>query len=542
MSAAPQPTADTPDVPPANSDGGPWAPLAVPTFRALWLAILVGNIGTWVNDVAAAWVMAERTASPLMVAAVQSATTLPVVLFALLAGTLADIVDRRRYLIATQLWMLMVASALALLAHLDALGPWALLALTFALGTGAALAMPAQAATTPELVPRPLLAPAVALGSVSMNIARSIGPALGGLVVAQAGAAWAFALNAASFLGVVLVLWRWKREARVSTLPPERFAGALRAGLRYAGQASAFRAVLWKAASFFVFASAMPALLPVVVRGSLGAGAGTFGVLLGCIGVGAIGGALVLPRLRARVDRDRLVLAATLLCAASLVGLALLRNVPALGLVLLANGMGWISVLSSLQIAVQGAVPAWVRARALSLYIVVFSLGMASGSLLWGALAQRAGVPWALLAAAAGAVVAALWATRFRLAAAEGLDVAPSAHWPQPAVAAGHADDHGPVLVTVEYRIDAADRAEFLDLVRTLGRSRRRDGALEWRLFEDMAEPGLYQESFVLGSWLEHLRQHERVTGEERRLQARLHALHRDPAPPRVRHLGAGRG
>ena len=514
--------------------------MSQPTFRALWLAILVGNIGTWVHDVAAAWMMAERTGSALWVAAVQSATTLPVVVFALFAGTLADIVDRRRYLILTQLWMLCMASALALLAHLERLEPWSLLALTFALGSGAAMAMPAQAATTPELVPRTMLAPAVALNSVSMNIARSLGPALGGLVVAQFGITWAFAVNAVSFLGVAIVLWRWKREATTALLPPEAFGAALRAGLRYAGNAGVFQSVLLKSASFFVFASALPALLPMVERNELGGAPSTYGLLLGCIGVGAIGGALLLPSLRARMDRDRLVLAASLLCAVTLLGLAVVRQREWLYLVMLLNGLAWISVLSSLQIAAQTSVPAWVRARALSLYIVVFALGMASGSLLWGWLAQRTDNSIALGAAAIAAALAALWATRFRLAAAEDVDTMPSAHWPEPLVANGPETDRGPVLVTVEYQIALDDRSTFLGHMQQLGRSRRRDGAVQWGVMEDTAQPGTYLEYFLVASWLEHLHQHARVTGEERRLQDTLRRIHASPSPPVVRHFLGG--
>jgi len=521
-------------------DGGPWSPLRVPTFRAMWLAILAGNIGTWMHDVAAAWVMAETTGSPLMVAAVQSATTLPVMLLALVAGTLADIVDRRRYLIVAQLWMAGAASLLAVLAQSGGPEPWALLALTLALGVGAAMAMPAQAAATAELVPRPLLAPAVALNSVSMNIARSLGPALGGLVVAQFGAAWAFALNALSFIGIVFVLWRWRRAPATTTLPPERFASALRAGLRYAGQATAFQAVLFKSASFFLFASALPALLPIVVRQELGASPGTYGLLLGCIGLGAIAGALGLPRLRSRWDRDLLVLAASLLCAATLLGLAWLRPVAWLYPVLLLNGLAWISVLSSLQIAAQTAVPAWVRARALSLYIVVFAAGMAAGSLAWGGLAERQGASVALSAAALALVLASLWARRFRLSAAEAVDTAPSAHWPQPWVPPGTEPDRGPVLVTVEYRIALEDRSRFLEAIQPLGRSRRRDGAVQWGVLEDAAAPGVYLEYFLVASWLEHLRQHERVTGEESRLQERLRRMHVGQEAPQVRHYLGG--
>lgn len=519
---------------------GPWAPLREPEFRALWLAILAGNIGTWIHDVAAAWVMAETTQSPLMVAAVQAATTLPVVLLAVIAGTLADIVDRRRYLILAQLWMFAAATALALLAHFDRLGPWGLVALTFLLGCGAAMAMPAQQATTPELVPRRMLGQAVALGSLSMNIARAIGPALGGLIVAQAGAGWAFAINAVSFLGVAVVLARWKRNAAAAALPPEHFGAALRAGLRYAREATVLQAVLIKAAGFFFFASALTALLPIVVKQELGASAGTYGLLLGCIGAGAILGAIGLPRIRRRLDGDRLVALATLVYAGCMLAMASLRDVRLLYPVAVLNGLAWISVLSSLQIAAQVSVPAWVRARALSLYIVVFSAGMAAGSLGWGALAQHWGSDRALTIAAAGAAAAALALRRFRLGPAAQLNTAPSGHWPQPLPLAEIAGERGPVLVTVEYQVRPDRRGEFLELMALLGRSRRRDGAIAWSVAEDTEAPGVYLEYFVGSSWLEHLRLHERVTEDERSLQQRIAGLLEPDSRPLVRHFVGG--
>lgn len=520
---------------------GSWSPLTQPTFRNLWLAVLVSNIGTWIHDVSAAWMMAETTGSPFMVAAVQSATTLPMVLLAVMAGTLADIVDRRKYLILAQLWMLLVASTLALLAHLDMLGPWTLLAPTFALGIGAAMAMPAQQATIPELVPRTMLSPAVALSSLSMNIARAIGPALGGLIVSCAGIEWAFATNALSFLGVTIVLIAWRREPGKTLLPPEPFGVALRAGLRYATQASVLQSVLVKAASFFVFASALTALLPIVVNRELQASAGTYGLLLGCIGIGAISGAVLLPKLRARIDPDRLVMVATLVYAGCMLALALLRNVPALYLVSLANGFAWITVLSSLQLAAQTSVPAWVRARALALYIVVFSAGMAVGSLGWGTLAQQTSTVLTLVVAAAGTALAALFGLRFRLGAAANVNVTPSGHWPQPIVVEDIAGDRGPVLITIEYRIAPDRREEFLRLMKTLGRSRRRDGAVQWGVAEDTTEPGTYLEYFLDSSWVEHLRQHERVTEDERVLQERILSLLAAPhRPPQVRHFVGG--
>ncbi|WNG44021.1 MFS transporter [Archangium minus] len=522
--------------PPAPAVGA-WEPLRHPEFRALWLATLTSNIGTWVQDVAAAWFMSEQTSSPLMVAAVQSATTLPVVAFALVAGTLADIVDRRRYLIGVQLWMLFVATLVAVQAHAGRLDAWSLLCLTFALGAGAAMAMPAQAATTADLVPRSVLAPAVALSSIGMNIARSIGPAFGGLIVARFGAAWAFSLNALSFLGVVFVLWRSRPAQSVSTLPAESFGGALRAGLRYAAQASEFRSVLLKSACFFVFASALPSQLAIVVRQELSAGAGTYGMLLGFIGAGAIGGAIALPRLRRRFDVDSLVPAATLLYSLTMLALAGTRDLRILCVAMLVNGVSWITVLSSLQTAAQVSVPAWVRARALSLYIVVFSAGMAGGSLLWGTIAQHAGTGAALTWAAVSAVLAGVFSLRFRLGAAMTRDTSPSAHWAQPILDAKLDHERGPVLVTVEYLIKPADRGEFLHHIHQLGGTRRRDGAVQWGVMEDAAQSGRFLEYFVVDSWLEHLRQHERVTHEEKHLQDKLRALHRNAQPPSVRHF-----
>jgi MFS family permease len=529
----------------SNNEGaapGAWSPLKIGLFRAMWLAILGSNVGTWINDVAAAWVMAERTGSPLMVALVQSATTVPVVLLALVAGTLADIVDRRRYLLFTQGWMLLVAATLATLTGLSMLTPGLLVGLTFAMGCGAAMAMPAQAAIVSELVPRPMLASAVALNSIGINIARSLGPAIGGLIVAQLGPSWAFGLNALSFAAMLIVLTRWTPDATASTLPPEGFGAGLRAGLRYALRAGRLQAVLVKSAGFFFFASAVTALLPLVVRGEMHGGAGLYGILLGCIGIGAVTGALVLPTLRARMDRDLLVLLATLACALSLFGLAWLRHMALLPLAMLVNGFAWITVLSSLQIAAQTAVPPWVRARALSLYIMVFSLGMAAGGLSWGSIAQRTSIPLALTIASVGAVIAGLLVWRVRIAGSEELDLRPAGYWPAPELAVPVSHDRGPVLVTVEYRIADADRAAFHALMGELGRTRRRDGAVLWGVAEDVATPGIHLEYFVTSSWVEHLRQHERVTAEDRDHQQKVRALHRGEHAPIVRHFVGGHG
>jgi len=509
-------------------------------FRAMWLAVLASNIGTWIESVATGWLIADMTGSAAMLGLVQAAQTLPVVLLALLAGALADVVDRRIYLLVTQLWLMSVATALALLAGADLLTPWLLIGLTFAVGIGNAMAMPAQSATTPELVPKPLLAPAVALNSLGFNVARAIGPALGGVVLAQLGAAWAFGLNALSYLALIVVLLRWQRQAPVNPLPPERIGEAIVTGLRYVRQATVFRAVLLRASAFFVFATALPALLPLVARQELGGGPNAYGLLLAAIGLGAILGAVVLPWIKARLDRDRLVYAATLLYAATMAGAALIDRLAPLLAVALLTGFAWISVLASLQVAAQTSVPGWVRARALSVYIVVFSLGQAVGSLVWGTYAQQRSLDEALLVAAVCAVLAGALALRWRIASAEQLDLTPSAHWPQPVVTAEVRGERAPAVVTIEYRVAPEQRGEFLRLMAELGHTRRRDGALDWQCVEDVAEPGVYLELFRTGSWLEHLRQHQRVTADDRALQQRIAELQLDGMPPRVRHYVGG--
>jgi MFS family permease len=509
-------------------------------FRAMWLALLASNVGTWIESVATGWLMAEMTGSAAMLGLVQAAQTLPVVLLALIAGALADVVDRRVYLLVTQLWLMTVATALALLAGTGALTPWLLVTLTFAVGIGNAMAMPAQSATTPELVPKAMLAPAVALNSLGFNVARALGPALGGVVLAQFGAAWAFGLNALSYVLLIVVLWRWKRQVPVSPLPPESVGGAIVAGLRYVRQAALFRSVLVRAGAFFVFASALPALLPLVAKQELGGGPNAYGLLLAAIGLGAIGGAVLLPAIKARLDRDRLVLVATILYALTMVGAALIDSLRLLLPLVLLTGMAWIGVLASLQVAAQTSVPGWVRARALSLYIVVFSLGQAAGSLAWGGYAQWRSLDEALLVAAALAVLAGIAAVRWRIAGAEQLDLTPSAHWPQPVMAGEMPGERAPAVITIEYQVAVGHRREFLALMAELGHVRRRDGALDWQCVEDVASPGTYLEVFRTGSWLEHLRQHQRVTADDRALQQRIAALHVGVEPPPVRHFVGG--
>ena len=523
---------------PASS---PWSPLRQTTFRWLWLASIASNIGTWMHEVGAGWLMTSLSTSPLNVALVQVAGSLPMLFLALPAGALADIVDKRRYLLGVQLWMAAVAAVLASLTLLGLTTVWLLLALTLGMGIGTALMMPAWNAITPELVGKNELPAAVALSSVGINLARALGPAIAGVLVNLVGPWLTFALNAASFFAVIGVLAVWKRETTPAVLPAERLFGALRAGWRYSRSSRPLQAVLVRALAFFLGASAGMSLLPLIVRVELQGSASDFGLLLGSVGVGAVLGAAFLPRLRERLGGDRLVLLASVLYALVLVALALLRSLYLLVPVMLASGAAWIAVLSSLQVAAQTSVPGWVRARALAVYILVFFGGMAAGGTLWGFVASRTSIPVALLCAAALLALGLLAGRRFRLPVTEAEDLAPSLHWPAPILAEGMDRERGPVVVTLEYDIDPQQAAAFQHAMADMRGMRRRNGAISWNLVQDSENPRRWLELFVDESWLEHLRHHQRVTRGELKIEAAARHFQTPGVDIRIRHYLQGR-
>jgi predicted MFS family arabinose efflux permease/quinol monooxygenase YgiN len=527
-------------IPAKDPSLSPWAPLQHKVFRMLWIASIVSNIGTWMHEVGAGWLMTTLAPSPLMVALVQAATSAPVFLLALPAGALADIVDRRRYLIVSQVWMMTAAATLGVLTLTGVTTAPILLIFTFALGIGTAMMMPAWGAITPELVQRSELHTAIGLNSIGMNVSRSVGPALAGFIVAAAGPGVVFILNAVSFLAVIAALKRWQSTPVASELPAERVVGAIRAGLRYARHSPELRAVLIRGAAFFVFASASWALLPLVVRLELKSGPGTYGLFLACLGVGAIAGALLLPRVRTRLSRDGIVAGATGLYAIAMLALAHSVSVYEAGAAMVLTGLAWISVVSSLMTAAQTALPGWVRARGLALFWVVFMGGMAAGSAIWGQIASWIGIPYALTAASAGALlgIAATW--KYRIGRHDTADLSPSLSWPAPMLA-DDPIDRGPVMVTVEYRIDPASAAEFSRIMhQQMRRIRRRDGAFMWELFNDIDQPDRIVECFMVESWFEHLRQHGRVTVADRDVIEQTRKFHLGGEPPRVTHLVAG--
>jgi MFS family permease len=516
-----------------------WSPLRLSLFRALWLAAVASNVGTWMHNVGAEWLMTTLAPTPIMVALMQTAETSPTFLLALPAGALADIIDRRRLLLFSQTWMLVAAVALALSTMLGVVTPIVLLLLTFALGLGAAMNAPAWQAIVPELVPRDQLPAAVSLNSVAFNIARALGPALGGLVVAAAGPWAVFLLNSLSFVGVILVLYRWRREPVESISPTERVAGAMRAGLRYARHAPELRNVLVRTGVFAFCASALWATLPLIARKEMGLGAFEYGVLLGGLGVGAIAGVFVLPGARRAVSVNMLVVLGTIIFAGATLALAYVRVYGLLCGAMLFGGVAWMTTMSSFNISVQTEVPEWVRARALALYLLLFFGSLAAGSATWGLVAERVGIPLTLLSAAAALIVGLAATPFFPIRGGERLDLNPSLHWSEPTFVLEPHPERGPVLVTVEYLIDPERAAEFAHAMQDVKRILRRDGATRWGLFADTAQRGRYLETFLVESWGEHMRQHARVTNEDRSAEERVRSFHLGDSPPVVTHLVA---
>ena len=529
--------ADSPPVAPSS-----WSPFRHATFTVLWTATVIANIGTWMYNAASGWLMTTLNADPLVVSLVQVATSLPMFLFALPAGALADIVDKRRFLVAAESAITLVSGIIAALVWLNLVTPGILLLFTFLLGVGAALTAPAWQSIVPRLVPKQDLAPAVAVNSVGINISRAVGPALAGVIIAGFGIASPFWLNAVSNLGIIGgLLWWHSPQSAVHQLPAERFASAIRAGFRHARHNPHLRATLVRAVAFFLFASAYWALLPLVARSQISGGPELYGILLGAIGAGAVGGAFALPWLKAKFGPDRVVAAGTAGTAATLVLFGLARG-PIMGLTAsVIAGVSWIAVLASLNVSAQVALPDWVRGRGLSMFVTVFFGAMALGSAVWGQVAGMLGLPEAHFIAAAGALIAIPLTWRWKLQTAAGIDLTPSMHWPAPVITHEVEADRGPVLVTVEYRIQAGDRKSFLAALKKLAHERRRDGAYAWGVFEDSAEEGRFLETFLVESWLEHLRQHQRVTKADRILQSAVHRYHVEGAPKVTHFIAAGR-
>jgi MFS family permease len=513
-----------------------WAPFRSPDFARMASAQFLSNVGSWMQTVGAQELMLTLTTSATLVALIQTAAGLPVVLLAIPAGAIGDLVDRRRLLIASQSFMLIAAVALAVLALAGLVTPWVLLALIFAVGVGQTLTSPTWQTLQPELVAPEDRTQAIALGAVNQNLSRAIGPAIGGALYAATSAAALFFVNAVSFLPVIGAVARWRGRARPpSAAAPEHVFEAIRAGARYIAGSPVLRVILLRAGLFMVFANSLWALLPLVARTRLHLGSGGYGLLLAGVGVGAVAGAATLPRLRGRVTPGALMTASTLLFACVTLALAYVRVSALAALVLVIGGVAWILALSTLNSQYQTTLPGWAKARGMSYYLVIFQGGGAIGSAVFGVVAQNAGLTGALLTAAIGLVVVAvagLWLPFKPIPPAELL---PAGDWPAPRLVGATATE-GPVLVTLEYRPRPGLEQDLVDALYRVRRARHRTGAVSWRVWRDAGDPGHVLEQFVVGSWDEHLRQHERVSRRDQQNLQQIRAMTDPSRPTTVTH------
>jgi MFS family permease len=470
---------------------------------------------------ACGWLMTSLSPAPLTVSLVQVANSLPMFLFAIPAGAMVDIVDKREFLLMGEISITAISSVFAALVWFHLVTPAGLLFFSFLVAAASALTAPAWQAVVSLLVPKSELPQGVAANSVGINVSRAVGPALGGALLGGFGAAAPFCINAVSNFGVIgaLLWWREPQQAG-SDLPPEHLPSAIRAGFRYARYNAPLIATLIRAAGFFLFASAYWALLPLVARSQIGGGPTLYGVLLGAIGVSAVGGAFALPWLNDRLGPDRLGAAGALGTAAATVLFGLAHNPPTALAASIIAGVSWIATLSSLNISAQIALPEWVRGRGLAIYVTVMFGALGLGSAIWGEAAATLGLGPAHFLAAAGGALAILSLRRWKLQTAKGLDLSAAMHWPAPVTTGDFDVDRGPVLVMVTYHIDPKTREQFLEALEKAGRERRRDGAYAWRIYEEPSEKGCFVETFLSDSWLEHLRHHERVTNVDRALEA----------------------
>ena len=513
------------------------SPLRLPLFRAIWLGSIVSNIGTTMNDTAAVWTMTTLTGSVTMVSLLQAMSSLPLFLFALPAGALADLVNRRRLILVAQAAALLTATGMAVLAWRGMLNQSLLLLATFQLGLAAAFTGPAWQALIPEIVARPQLAPAIALSGVGYNLARAVGPIAGGLLLAALGPAPVFALNALSFIAVIVVMSTGTYIATPRSTQREQMWGAMAAAIRYVRHAAAMRTVLARGGVHIFVAVAPVVLLPIIVH-SRHWQAADFGLLMGCYGVGAILTAiLVLPRMRARCTFDQVLFGASLVSALTTAVVAIVPGRIWMGGVLMLAGAAWMAGLNTFSVASQSAFPNWVRARSSAIYLVVMQGSSAIGAIVWGQVTGHFNAPVALAVAAVGLLISALLSRLWPISHVENLDLSYSGHWQGHSLANEPSPDDGPILVTIEYHIDPATAVAFRAAMFHLREIRLRDGAFRCSVFVDLDDPTLYRETFLVGSWAEHLRQHERATVEDHRVEQAVLAFHHRPEPPRMRHL-----
>jgi MFS family permease len=503
-----------------HPSASPWRPLRIAIFRNLLISNLVSDIGAFMQAVGAAWLMTTLTNSSLYIALIQTASALPFFLLALPAGSIGDIFDRRKLILCTETWMLAVATILTVVTFTGVMTPWLLLLLTLALSLGDAIEAPTWRAIFPELVKREDLTPALALNGIEFNLARAVGPGLAGLIIAAVGVATTFLIDAVSFLGVILVIFTWKRPTRKSELPAETLTGASVAAIRYVRYSPGIRTVLLRSGIVIFFASSFYALLPAVAR-ELSKNALGYGFLLGFFGAGAVLGAVALQRVRSKRSTETMVSLATATFGAIILSTAVLHNLALLCALMLLGGGSWTVFMSLFNTMIQNLAPDWVRARVLAAYLFVFQGSVAIGSAVWGLAAQHTSARRSLFISGIGIGATLLLQFIFRLPDTA-IDLSRLNHWPKPTMFEEHSAELGPVLVAVKYVVDPANAEEFLSEIHRYQRIRRRDGATRWAIYFDTESPNSYLETFLVDSWLEHQRQHDRFTVSDQELENRV--------------------
>ncbi len=496
-----------------------WRPLRAPLFRKLLLADVVSDIGTFMQTVGAAWLMISLHAGPMYVALTQTASALAFFVFALPAGAIGDIVDRRKLILYTETWMASVAIVITAVTFSGAMTPWLLLVLTFALSAGDAMESPTWRAVLPELVGKEDLAAASALNGIEFNLARAVGPALAGVVIAVAGVGTAFAINVVSFAGVIAVVSRWKRPVTRRTTPPETVAGAIVAAVRYVRYSPSLRRVMLRAGVTMFCASALLALLPSLSH-AVSASPTGYGILLGCFGAGAVLGAVVMPSARARWSTEAVASAGVAILGLATIAAGVVHVMVILAALMLVAGAAWIVFISLVNALIQVLAPDWVRARVLAVFLLVFQGSLAAGSAFWGTVAAHRSILFAIVGAGIGTMLSVALVRVARLPDTTA-DASPWNHWRMPVWPEGGqpALNDGPVLVTAEYTVPESQADEFIEAMHRYARVRRRDGAYRWGLFRDIEKSNLYVETFLVSSWAEHLRQHDRLTADDRAIE-----------------------
>jgi predicted MFS family arabinose efflux permease len=510
----------------AEAPRSAWAVFGNGPFRRVWAATILGLTGIAMSDAASAWLMTSLNADPRAVSLVQVASFLPMFVFTLPAGALVDIIEPRRFLIALETFITAMIVVFAALVSLKLVTPMALLGLTFLLSGAWSVAAPAWAALTPKLVQRRDLDSASAANSVGYNLSRALGPALGGRLILALGVAapfWGFAI--ANALSVAVLVGCPTSPRRSRDLPAERLFSAMRAGLRHAAFNPHLRATLMRTLAVFPFGAAFVALLPLVARTQMTAGPEVYGFLIATISIGATLGSVARPYVRRRIGPDGLVAGGTFAIAFGMVLFGICHTLAFAFTAALIAGAGWTSVLTSLSVSAQVALPDWVRGRGLSIYLTVVFGSMAVGSFAWGYVASKIGLPATFLFAAAGAIAGVPLSWSWRLQTAEGMDLSPSLHYKSPPLVHAVDDDSGPVLITLRYVLAGEDPEPFLDAIEEVGRQRRRDGAYAWGVFADVAKRGVYLETFLIGSWLEARHLQARVTNADRAHEEEIRTL-----------------